>query len=98
MNSTMGRVALLTLPAGFRITRKEVDVPTAIQEIHSRILSTLSPTKRLQSLTLILNSLVQENIAVDDSDTWTEQEQLCLTNFFLQYAATAFPEDNEIAE
>ncbi|WP_204139313.1 hypothetical protein [Halomicronema sp. CCY15110] len=73
-------------------------MPTAIQEIYSRVLSTLSPTERLQLATLILNSLVQENAAIDDSDTWTEQDQLDLTTFSLQYAMTAFSEDSEIAE
>ncbi|WP_228041100.1 hypothetical protein [Nodosilinea sp. LEGE 07088] len=32
------------------------------------------------------------------SDTWTEQDRLDLAAFSLQYAATAFPEDEDIAE
>jgi len=73
-------------------------MPTAIQEIYSHVLSTLSPNERLQLATLILNSLVQENAPIDDSDTWTEQDQLDLTTFSWQYATTAFSEDSEIAE
>ena len=73
-------------------------MPTAIQEIYSRVLSTLSPTERLQLASLILNSLVQENTATDDSDTWTEEDQLDLTTFSLQYATICSSEDSEINE
>jgi hypothetical protein len=74
-------------------------MPTAIQEIYNHVLSALSPTERLQLATLILNSLVQANMSVvDDSDTWTDQDQLDLTTFSLQYMGTAFPEDEEIAQ
>ncbi len=74
-------------------------MPTAIQEIYNHVLSALSPTERLQLATLILNGLVQVNTSVvDDSDTWMEQDQLDLSDFSLQYALTAFPEDKEIAQ
>jgi len=43
--------------------------------------------------TLILNDLVQHNAdVVDQSDAWTEQDQLDLVTFSLQYAATGYPE------
>ncbi len=72
---------------------------TAIQEIYNHVLSALSPTERLQLATLILNSLVQANMSVvDDSGTWTEQDQLDLAAFSLQYGVTTFPEDEEIAQ
>ena len=73
-------------------------MPTAIQDIYNHVLSTLSPNERLQLATLILNSLVQGTINVDDSDTWTERDQLDLTTFSLQYAMTAFPENEEMTE
>jgi hypothetical protein len=74
-------------------------MPTTIQEIYNHVLSALSPTERLQLATLILNSLVQANMSVvDDSGTWTEQDQLDLAAFSLQYGVTAFPEDEEIAQ
>ncbi|MFH7244499.1 MAG: hypothetical protein ACHWZW_16810 [Spirulina sp.] len=74
-------------------------MPTAIQEIYNHVLSALSPAERLQLATLILNSLVQANMSVmDDSGTWTEQDQLDLAAFSLQYAVSAFPEDEEIAQ
>lgn len=73
-------------------------MPTTIQAIYNHVLSTLSPNERLQLATLILNSLVQGTVDVDDSDTWTEQDQLDLKTFSLQYAMTAFPDDEEITE
>ena len=71
-------------------------MPITAQEIYNQVVRTLSPTERLRLATLILNELVQQNVSViDQSDTWTEQDQMDLTNFSLQYAATLFPEDEE---
>lgn len=50
-------------------------------------------------MTLILNDLVQNDAdVVDDSNTWTEQDQSDLVNFSLQYAATEYPDDEDLAE
>ena len=58
-----------------------------IQEIYTQVISTLSPSERLQLASLIFNGLVEKNIAViDDSNTWTEQDQLDLVTYILQYA------------
>jgi len=74
-------------------------MPTTIQEIYTQVIRTLSPTERLQLATLILNDLVQHNAdVVDQSDTWTEQDQLDLVAFSLQYAVTGDPESEELAE
>jgi hypothetical protein len=74
-------------------------VASTVQEIYSQFISTLPPTERLRLATLILNGLVQQPItAVDDGDTWTEQDQLDLATYSLQYAATAFSDDEDIAE
>jgi hypothetical protein len=74
-------------------------MPKAVQEIYTQVISNLLPTERLQLATLILNGLVKQDAAViDDSDTWTEQDQLDLAAFSLQYAATALLEDEEINE
>ena len=35
---------------------------------------------------------------IDDSDTWTEQDQLDLAAFSMQYAATALFKDEDITE
>ena len=74
-----------------------------VQEIYKQFISTLPPTKRLQLVTLILNGLVEKegtaiDSDIDDSNTWTDQDQLDLATYSLQYAATAFPEGEELVE
>ncbi|MFZ4728249.1 MAG: hypothetical protein ACOYMQ_06245 [Pseudanabaena sp.] len=74
-------------------------MPKAVQEIYTQVISNLLPTERLQLATLILNGLVKQDAdVIDDSDTWTEQDQLDLAAFSIQYAATALLEDEEINE
>ena len=69
-------------------------MPATIQEIYTQILRTLPPAERLRLATLILNDLVQHDTRiVDDSGTWTEQDQFDLTNFSLQHAATGYFND-----
>ena len=59
-----------------------------ITEIYQNIVGTLSVSDRLRLAAMILNDISQENIAVvDKSNTWTEQDQLDITSFSLQYAA-----------
>ena len=71
----------------------------AVQEIYTQVISNLPPTERLQLATLILNGLVKQEVTViDDSDTWTEQDQLDLAAFSMQYAVTALIEDEGITE
>jgi hypothetical protein len=74
-------------------------MPTTTQELYTQVLRLLSPAERLRLATLILNDLVQKNITViDESDTWTEQDQLDLSAFSLQYAATLFADGEETIE
>ncbi|RUR75463.1 hypothetical protein ACF3DV_21410 [Chlorogloeopsis fritschii PCC 9212] len=74
-------------------------MPTTIQEICTQVIRTLTPAERLRLATLILNDLVQHDVGVvDQSDTWTEQDQLDLVAFSLQYAVTSYPENEELAE
>jgi hypothetical protein len=72
---------------------------TTAQEIYSQVIRSLSPTERLRLANLILNDLVRQKISViDESDTWTEQDKTDLAHFSLQYAATLFPDDEEIIQ
>lgn len=74
-------------------------MPNSVEEIYAQVISSLPPAERLQLATLILNGLVQQSTAVVDvSDSWSEQDQLNLAAFSLQYAVTTFPEDEEITE
>ncbi len=64
---------------------------TTAQEIYTQVVRDLSPTERLRLATLILNELVGQQLpAVSQSDAWTEEDQIDLVNFSLQYAATTF--------
>ncbi|MBD2149927.1 hypothetical protein H6F44_07300 [Pseudanabaena sp. FACHB-1277] len=64
---------------------------TTAQEIYAQVVHVLSPTERLRLATLILNELVgQQLTSVDQSDTWTDEDQIDLVNFSLRYAATTF--------
>lgn len=74
-------------------------MPTTIQEIYTQIIRTLSPAEQLRLATLILNDLAQQDAnGVDESDTWTEQDQLDLVAFSLQHAVISYPENEELAE
>jgi hypothetical protein len=67
-----------------------------IQEIYQNIVATLPLSDRLRLAALILNDLTQQNVAViNASNTWTEQDQLELTSFSLQYANSLFPDEEE---
>ncbi|MEH1962937.1 MAG: hypothetical protein V7L05_24395 [Nostoc sp.] len=66
------------------------------QEIYSQVVCNLSPTEQLRLATLILNKLVEQNLSIiDQSYTWTEQDQLDLASFSLEYATSIFPESEE---
>lgn len=68
-----------------------------VQKIYQNIVATLPLSDRLRLAALILNDLTQQNIAViDASDSWTEQDQLELTSFSLQYANGLFPDEEEM--
>ncbi len=73
-------------------------MPATIQEIYSRIVRILTPTDRLRLATLLLNDLVQHTDVVDQSDTWTEQDQLDLVDFSLQHVALGYLDSEAIDE
>ena len=63
---------------------------TSAQEIYTQTVRNLPPTERLRLATLILNELVEQpSSEIEESQTWTEQDQNDLLNFSLQYATTA---------
>ena len=66
------------------------------EEIYTSVIQTLSPTDRLQLVALILDGLKQNISAIDISDEWTEQDRSEVTNFSLQYAASPFPEEENV--
>ncbi|MEB3886479.1 hypothetical protein [Lyngbya sp. CCY1209] len=58
---------------------------TKIQEIYTQVIQKLPPRERLQLAALILNRLVTGE-EVDESETWTEEDQLDLVTYALKYA------------
>ncbi|WP_313657043.1 hypothetical protein [Planktothrix agardhii] len=71
----------------------------SIDEIYDQIIDNFLPAERLRLATLILNNLVEQNAGViDKSHTWTEEDISDLTDFSLQYAATAYNHNEELAE
>lgn len=72
---------------------------TSAQEIYIQSIRNLPPNERLRLATLILNDPVdQPSSELEESETWTEQDQKNSLNFSLQYATTALSDlDNAIA-
>jgi len=63
---------------------------TSAQEIYTQTVRNLPPTERLRLATLILNELVEQpSSEIEESETWTEQDQNDLLDFSLQSATTA---------
>ncbi|WP_081106850.1 hypothetical protein [Microcystis aeruginosa] len=67
-------------------------MPTTAQEVYNQVVCHLSSGERLRLATIILNELVgqQQQPSLDQSDTWTEEDQIALVNFSLNYAAKTF--------
>ncbi len=74
-------------------------MPLTAQKVYNQFVRTLPSSEQLRLATLILNQLVQQNPSIiDQSDTWTDCDRIDITNFSMQYAASLFPEDEEIVE
>lgn len=55
------------------------------QEIYNQVIRNLSPNETLRLANLILKDLVQNNLSIiDESDTWTEQDQIEITSFSME--------------
>ncbi|NCR42237.1 MAG: hypothetical protein EWV41_04090 [Microcystis wesenbergii Mw_MB_S_20031200_S109] len=67
-------------------------MPTTAQEVYNQVVCHLSSGERLRLATIILNQLVgqQQQPSIDQNDTWTEEDQIDLVNFSLNYAAKTF--------
>ncbi|CCI01138.1 conserved hypothetical protein [Microcystis aeruginosa PCC 9443] len=67
-------------------------MPTTAQEVYNQVVCHLSSGERLRLATIILNELVgqQQQPSLDQSDTWTEEDEIDLVNFSLNYATKTF--------
>jgi len=67
------------------------------QEVFTETVQALPLTERLRLAALILQDLARSEVAVvNNSDTWSEQDQNDLTALSLQYAAKLYPEEDEL--
>jgi hypothetical protein len=69
------------------------------QEVYAKTVRPLPPTERLRLAALILNELLGRATPegpVDVSDVWTAEDRKDLAAFSLQYAATVYPEDEDL--
>lgn len=67
------------------------------QEVFTETVRALPPSERLRLAALILQELAQSDVAVvEQSDTWSEQDQRDLTAASLKYAAELYPEEQEL--
>ncbi len=72
-------------------------MPTA-QEVYASTVQRLPPAERLRLAALILDELTQSNLlSVDESDTWSDEDIEDLRAYSFQYAATRYPEEDDIA-
>lgn len=70
---------------------------TKINEIYDLCIQVLPSSDRVRLATLLMNNFVQQELAViDESDTWTEEDISDLSTFSLQYAATIYPDDEDL--
>ncbi|MFZ9738859.1 MAG: hypothetical protein ACO3EZ_12700 [Prochlorotrichaceae cyanobacterium] len=68
-----------------------------INQIYNLCIRVLPSSDRLRLATLLLNDLVhQESTVIDESDSWTDEDIADLSNFSLQYAATIYPDDEDL--
>ena len=67
------------------------------QEIFVETVQSLPPDEQFRLAALILQELSQSGITVvEQSNTWSEQDQKDLTTASLQYAATLYPEEEDL--
>lgn len=70
---------------------------TTAQEVFVGTVQALAPTERLRLAALILQDLARtDTTVVDSSEAWSEQDQHDVTTFSLHYAATLYPEEDEL--
>ncbi len=69
------------------------------QDLYAKKVRTLSPAERFRLATLILDELTRAGelpAMTDSSDVWSEQDQRDVTAFSLSYAASLYPEDEDL--
>ena len=72
-------------------------MPLTAREVFAETVLGLPPNEQLHLATLILQELARsKNAVMDQSDTWSEQDQKDLTIASLEYAATLYPKEEDL--
>jgi hypothetical protein len=74
-------------------------MPVTAKDIYKETVSALSRAERLYLASLILDGLASSGplpALVDESTAWTDQDRSELAAFSLDYAATIYPEDEDL--
>ncbi len=76
---------------------EEVNMALTAQEIFIKTVRSLSPEEQFHLVVLILQELSQFGVTIlNRSDTWNEQDKKDLTTASLKYAATLYPEVEDL--
>ncbi len=71
------------------------------QKVYADTVVNLTPSERFRLVALILDELTRAGAlpaVVDSTDVWTEQDQKDVTAFSLSYAASLYPEDEDLVQ
>ena len=100
MGVTSGRFlhhAATHRPRSNSYLNEEVNMALTAQEIFVETVQSLPPDEQFRLAALILQELSQSGITVvDQSNTWSEQDQKDLTTASLQYATALYLEENDL--
>jgi hypothetical protein len=67
------------------------------QDFYVQTVQELPLTERLRLAALILGDLAQPNVSIlETSDVWCQEDEREVANFSLRYAATRFPDNEEL--
>lgn len=71
-------------------------MPTA-EDVYRKTIRPLPPNERLRLAALILDDLARpKGSATDESDTWSGRDEADVVAFSLSYAASLYPEDEDL--
>ncbi len=74
-----------------------LETTAEVQKIYRKIINELSSDEQLYLASLILNNLAEKKvIVIDESDTWTQEDQNDLAAFSWQYSSEVVGDSEEL--
>lgn len=95
INEIYDRV-IRVLPSSDRLRLATLILNNLVQQESAVIDESDTWTVTEEDITDLNNLVQQESATIDESDTWTEEDIADLSTFSLQYAATIYPDDEEL--